>query len=143
ALGAGFFEEYLVRGYLFNLIQRFLKKYNNKLLITSIVTSIIFGLLHLFNLGSGTAEGVAQQVFYAFCIGLFFSLVKIITNSIHVGAILHFLFDLQFGIYEKISAQMSWSVVVLLFLPLAVISMILIKSLETTVNANQNLLLEV
>lgn len=113
------------------------------MLITSIVTSIIFGLLHLFNLRSGTVEGVAQQVFYAFCMGLFFSLVKIITNSIHIGAILHFLFDLQFGIYENTSTHMSWSVVVLLFLPLAVISIILIKSLEETVNANQNLLMEV
>ncbi|MBS0942097.1 CPBP family intramembrane metalloprotease [Leuconostoc mesenteroides] len=143
ALGAGFLEEYLVRGYLFNLTQRFLKKYNNKLLITSIVTSIIFGLLHLFNLGLDTTKGVAQQVFYAFCIGLFFSLVKIITNSIHIGAILHFLFDLQFGIYENTSTHMSWSVVILLFLPLAVISVILIKSLEATVNDNQNLLMEV
>lgn len=75
--------------------------------------------------------------------GLFFSLVKIITNSIHIGAILHFLFDLQFGIYENTSTHMSWSVVVLLFLPLAVISIILIKSLEATVNDNQNLLMEV
>ncbi|MEM0562574.1 hypothetical protein WMC37_06570 [Leuconostoc mesenteroides subsp. mesenteroides] len=36
------------------------------------MTSIIFGLLHLFNLGLDTTKGVAQQVFYAFCIGLFF-----------------------------------------------------------------------
>ena len=87
ALGAGFLEEYLVRGYLFNLTQRFLKKYNNKLLITSIVTSIIFGLLHLFNLGLDTTKGCSAS-FLCFVLVFFFSVN--ITNSIHIGAIYTF-----------------------------------------------------
>ncbi|WP_242651988.1 MULTISPECIES: CPBP family intramembrane glutamic endopeptidase [Leuconostoc] len=135
AMGAGFFEEYFVRGYLFNICQRILNKYGlekNRLTIISAVTSIIFGLIHLSNLSVDPAQAVYQQVFYATCIGLLFAAIRIVTNNIFIGAILHFLFDFQVDIY-KVSSPDTWSSIIIVFLPIAVISMILIKSLDRSV----------
>ncbi|MDA5663315.1 CPBP family intramembrane metalloprotease, partial [Staphylococcus aureus] len=90
ALSAGFFEEYLIRGYLFNLVQRILNKLHTThylLTVTSIITSILFGLLHFTNIGESSLTAIYQQVFYATCLGIFFSAIKIKTNTIYIGAI--------------------------------------------------------
>ncbi|WP_223317401.1 CPBP family intramembrane glutamic endopeptidase [Leuconostoc mesenteroides] len=138
ALGAGIFEEYFVRGYLFNLFQRILNKYNVKkyrLALISTITSLIFGMLHLTNLDGDSSKAVFQQVFYATCIGLIFSVTRITFNSIFVGAFLHFLFDLQVTIYQPLTAD-NWLNVIMLFLPIAVISILLIISIDHLLEKN-------
>lgn len=144
ALGAGFFEEYFVRGYLFNLFQRILKKFKwtkNNLTIVSVVTSMIFGFTHLVNLSVDPAKAVYQQVFYATCIGLFFALIRIVTNSIYVGAGLHVLFDLQVDIYQT-STPDIWLNIIIVYLPIALISIGIIRSLDNSVSKDNILILE-
>ncbi|MBS9339114.1 CPBP family intramembrane metalloprotease [Fructobacillus sp. M2-14] len=128
ALGAGVFEEYLVRGYFFNLFQRIFNRYDvkkHRLLYVSFVTSLLFGCLHFTNFGQGPNEAIFQQVFYATCFGLLFAAIRILSNTIWAGAILHFLFDLQDSINDDLVAD-SWGNVLLMFVPVAIIAVIVI-----------------
>ncbi len=137
ALSAGFFEEYLMRGYLFNLVQRILKRMRNTsytLTITSILTSCLFGLLHLGNMNEAGSEAVYQQIFYATCLGIFFAAIKIITNTIYVGAILHFIFDLQPTILDPVDVS-SWLAIIIIFLPIAIFSILFLLSIDRQHNS--------
>ncbi|MCO0832446.1 CPBP family intramembrane metalloprotease [Fructobacillus sp. W13] len=132
AIGAGFFEEYLMRGYFFNLFQRVWIRFGikkNRLLYTSLVTSLMFGLFHLTNLGQGPTEAIIQQAFYAACFGLFFATLRILTNTVWAGAILHFLFDLQDSLTEDLTAS-PWWLIILIFLPVAVASLVIIHQFD-------------
>ncbi|KRN78080.1 hypothetical protein IV67_GL000096 [Weissella minor] len=145
AVSAGIFEEYLTRGYLFNLAQRILNYYHithSPLLIASLFNSLIFGSLHLMNyiFGDQALMATLQQVFYATCVGLLFSALRIATNTIYIGAILHFLFDWQIGITQGISALMPWSNVVLVYLPIAILSVLFIMTVDRQVR-NQKMTL--
>lgn len=134
ALGAGFFEEYFVRGYLFNLTQRLLSHYNvqkNRLLIISVITSFAFGLLHLTNLDGTNTLATLQQVFYAGCLGMMFCVIRIITNRIWVAAIFHFLFDYSLFIINDMEAS-SWSEIITVFLIAFVLSVAILVSLDKT-----------
>ena len=138
ALGAGIFEEYFIRGYLFNLFQRIFNKYNLKkyrLILVSTITSLIFGILHLTNLDIDPSKAVFQQVFYATCLGFIFSATRIAFNSISVGAFLHFLLDLQVTVYQPLTVD-TWLNVITLFLPIAVISIMLIISMDRSLDKN-------
>lgn len=142
ALSAGFFEEYFVRGYLFDLSQRILNYFKIKkytLLITSIVTSILFGLIHLGNISEpgATLAAVHQQVFYAICLGIFFAALRLASNTIYLGAILHFIFDLQATISGPPVLE-SWYLIATLFVPVALLSLVFIYSIDT--HNNQNIL---
>ncbi|MBZ1519493.1 CPBP family intramembrane metalloprotease, partial [Leuconostoc mesenteroides] len=56
-------------------------------------------------------------------------------NSIFVGAFLHFLLDLQVTIYQPLTAD-NWLNVIMLFLPIAVISILLIISIDHLLEKN-------
>lgn len=146
ALSAGFAEEYFVRGYLFNLVQRILKKIRcgkYTLVTTSIITSLIFGSLHLFNLtGGAPAINVIQQVFYAVCFGFLFSSLRLITNTIFWGAILHFIFDFQMSISSGPGSS-SWEQIILVFSTIAILNLVIIMLLETYLKNKEITLLDV
>lgn len=138
ALGAGIFEEYFVRGYLFNLFQRILNKFNvqkYRLIMLSTITSLIFGVLHLTNLDGNPSSAVFQQVFYATCLGFIFSATRIAFNSIFIGAFLHFLLDFQIDVYQPLTVN-NWLNVIMLFLPIAIISFLLIISMDRSLAKN-------
>ncbi|MGQ2287777.1 CPBP family intramembrane glutamic endopeptidase [Leuconostoc suionicum] len=135
AIGAGFFEEYLVRGFLFNKVQFLLERFNvkkNNLVIISLLTSIFFGLVHLINISSNPTTAVYQQVFYTMCLGLFFSAIRIASNSVLIVAIMHSFFDLQVTVYQP-QQETNWFELILAFLPLAVISVTLILLIDKSI----------
>lgn len=147
AASAGIFEEYLTRGYLFNLAQRILDYYHithSPLLIASLFNSLIFGSLHLMNyiFGGQALMVTLQQVFYATCVGLLFSAFRIATNTIYIGSILHFLFDWQIGIIQGSSDLMPWSSVVLVYLPIAIISILFIMTVDRHVKNQKKTLIQ-
>lgn len=140
ALGAGFFEEYFFRGYLVNLTQRILNRFKiqrNRLIIISISTSLAFSALHLSNLSIyPSSSAVYQQVFYAFGSGLLFMIFRVLTNSILVVAVAHFLFDWQSTITGNLPVS-PWSDILLTFLPLIVIAIVWLVSVGKTIEQKQ------
>lgn len=140
ALGAGFFEEYLFRGYLVNLTQRILNRFkiqDNRLIIISISTSLAFSALHLSNLSVyPSSSAVYQQAFYAFVSGLLFMIFRVLTNSILVAAVAHFLFDWQSTITGNLPVS-PWSDILLTFLPLMVIAIVWLVSVGKTIERKQ------
>jgi len=62
--------------------------------LTVLVTSLLFGIWHLFNLLDGAAFGaVLLQVGYSFLIGAMLSTVRIRTENLWLCVFLHALFD--------------------------------------------------
>lgn len=144
AIGAGFFEEYFVRGYLFNLVQRILNHYqvkNYRLTIIALITSTVFCVLHLINLVSEPADAVSQQVFYTFVIGMVFVSIRIVSNQVWPVAIAHFLFDLQDGIVQQLEAG-SWGELLLTYLPALIIAIVLLFMLDQILKSQQSTVLK-
>ena len=91
ALSAGFGEEAMFRGLAVPIGMRYLRG-RNKILITALVTSVIFGLSHLGNIKGGNVIGVVQAV-AAIGSGLLYAAVFLRTGSIMVTVVTHFLID--------------------------------------------------
>ncbi|WEV54394.1 CPBP family intramembrane metalloprotease [Leuconostocaceae bacterium ESL0723] len=140
ALGAGFFEEYFVRGYLFNLTQRILNRYavqKYRMTTIAIVTSLVFGLIHLGNLGQGDASMVTyQQVFYATCIGMVFCAIRVVVNRIWVTAIAHFLFDFSLDLTSNTTEADSWLKIIGVFSIVLILSLFLLILIDRSIKQN-------
>ena len=91
ALSAGFGEEAMFRGLAVPIGMRYLRG-RNKILITALVTSIVFGLSHLGNARGGNGIGIVQAV-ASIGSGLFYAAVFLRTGSIMVTIIMHALYD--------------------------------------------------
>ncbi|MGL6198905.1 MAG: CPBP family intramembrane glutamic endopeptidase [Lachnospiraceae bacterium] len=88
ALFVGIMEELIFRGFLYRAIE---EKSNTKKAI--ILSSIIFGLYHLVNVGSMPIQYVLLQVVYAMAIGIVFAIVFFATESLVLCIITHALVD--------------------------------------------------
>ena len=94
AVCAGFCEEALFRGMLFNICANYLKKHRYIWLETALVTSILFGLMHSVNLlSSEPLPSVGTQVFYAFASGLMFAYLRLMSNHLWPAILAHAAFD--------------------------------------------------
>ena len=91
ALSAGFAEEAMFRGLAVPIGMRYLRG-RNKILITALVTSVVFGLSHLGNARGGNGIGIVQAV-ASIGSGLFYAAVFLRTGSIMVTIIMHALYD--------------------------------------------------
>lgn len=85
---------------------------------------LFLGLLHLSNLTFQSVDATMQQVFYALILGLALSFIRILTNGLWVGILLHSLIDFQPTIATGGSAATNWGSLLLIFLPLFVISLL-------------------
>lgn len=94
ALMVGFFEEILMRGALFNFFMNAFKHSKFCILLSSIISSIIFGLMHLVNLSGGSNLGYTlYQVVYATAMGFVFSMAYIKYQSLLVPIGMHAFID--------------------------------------------------
>lgn len=99
AFSGGILEEFIFRGLFFSLFQKIFVNFRWPLTFAGILSSLCFGLFHSINLLNGqTIEATLQQIFYATCIGLFFAVVRVSTNTLIWSALLHSLFDTQLSI---------------------------------------------
>ncbi|WP_420741428.1 type II CAAX prenyl endopeptidase Rce1 family protein [Limosilactobacillus fermentum] len=85
---------------------------------------VVHGLLHLSNLTFQSVDATMQQVFYALILGFALSFIRLLTNGLWVGILLHSLIDFQPTIATGGSAATNWGSLLLIFLPLFVISLL-------------------
>lgn len=130
ALSAGIFEESLVRGLFLSGLLDLTQRSKHSFLKVSVLSGILFGLLHLVNLQANPLQAVAQQVVYASIFGLLFAILRIISNSLWLPILVHSLFDFQPTITSGTVEANSWSLILLLCLPVLVISLVTLWFLD-------------
>ena len=146
----GFAEEFIFRGYLQPL---FIKKYisrDNGIFLGVLFPAIFFGVSHLLNLiVNDNVPQVISQSIYAIFIGFFFGITVLKTNKLIPIAITHglinffFLFgslpnlNINTDSYPQTDAELtlteqilSISVPLLIFLPLFIIGIILVRKIN-------------
>lgn len=137
ALSAGIFEEFLVRGLFFSGILNLFQNNSFKLLLTSLISSILFGLLHLINLIHNPVNAILQQVFYATILGLIFSIIRIVSNSLWLPVLIHALIDFQPTITSGTVDVNPWLTLIIIYSPLALFSIITLFSLDKNLNQQE------
>ncbi|MFC6253628.1 CPBP family intramembrane glutamic endopeptidase [Secundilactobacillus hailunensis] len=131
ALSAGIYEEILCRGLLFSFFLGIFKARKQPLLWTAIASSLVFGLLHLMNLvGGQSLQTTLQQVFYAFVIGMMFSAIRISTNGLWVGILIHSLIDFDPSIATPMTGNGNWAVDLIVFIPLLMIAVLYLVNVD-------------
>ena len=99
-LGVGVFEEALFRGIIFALLADLFPKNKKGFLLTYVVSSVVFGLVHIFN---GFSVGVLLQMGYSILTGGLFAFCLIKTKNILCAAFVHGLYNfcgLLFGVFD-------------------------------------------
>ena len=93
-LGVGLFEECIFRGIIFAVLASQFSKDKHGFIQTYVVSSLIFGAAHLFNIfGGGNPVGVIMQVGYTFLTGGLFGFCLIKTKNIFCCAFIHALYN--------------------------------------------------
>lgn len=93
-LSIGMFEEFVFRGVLFSVIAGYFTKDKKGLVKTFVVSSVIFGLSHLFNLFAGGGVGATiMQVGYTTLTGGLFAFVLIKTKNLLCCGFVHALYN--------------------------------------------------
>jgi membrane protease YdiL (CAAX protease family) len=98
----GVVEELVFRGTVFPLFIKSFKKANRPIIISAVLSSLMFGLIHFVNIFSQPENliGITSQVFFATSIGVFFCGLMIRTENILIPCIVHALINFSFGAGE-------------------------------------------
>lgn len=93
-LSIGLMEELFFRGLIFPFILEKLQDRKHGILVSVVLSGLIFGLWHLTNLftGAGVAETL-MQVVYTFLMGCMWSIAILKTDNMWLGVFTHTLFD--------------------------------------------------
>lgn len=89
----GFFEEVLFRGILFSLIASLFQPTKKGFLLTYVVSSVAFGLVHLLNVFTGGGGAAVLQAGYSILTGGLFAFVLIKTKNILFPAMIHAVYN--------------------------------------------------
>lgn len=90
----GIFEECVFRGALFMILLEKKRSTTKEIFWTTVVSSTIFGAVHLLNLLGGAGVGpTIMQIGYSFLIGGMCSIVLLKTKNVWLCALLHGIFD--------------------------------------------------
>ncbi len=110
-LAIALFEEAAFRGVIFPLLAK--KRCHTKggLFVGVLLTSAIFGLIHLLNLAQGGGVGaVLRQIGYSFLIGAMCSVVLIKTHNLWLCVLLHAMFDFGGKLIDTLGDGRIWNV---------------------------------
>ncbi len=111
-LAVGIMEEVIFRGLIFPLFMYKFKRTKKGLFRTIIVSSAVFGLMHLLNIIGGVAPFVIVQVVYSFLIGAMCALVLLFTGNIIFPILVHAVFDLGGLLYDfEFAVGKQWTAV--------------------------------
>ena len=94
SFSVGFFEEIIFRGMILMLLLGKLQNKSHGVLKAIIISSLIFGFVHLFNIIQGASYGNTMlQIGYSFLMGLLFAVLYLRTKNIWLIMILHALYN--------------------------------------------------
>ena len=109
-LAISLFEEAAFRGVIFPMLAERRCKTKQGLFISILLTSAVFGLLHIVNLAQGAGIGaVVRQIGYSFLIGAMCSVVLIKTHNIWLCVLLHAVFDFGGKLIDTLGAGKIWT----------------------------------
>ena len=109
-LAISLFEEAAFRGVIFPMLAEKRCKTKRGLLVSILLTSAVFGLLHLVNLAQGAGIGpVVRQIGYSFLIGAMCSVVLIKTHNLWLCVLLHAVFDFGGKLIDTLGAGKIWT----------------------------------
>ncbi|MDD4323546.1 MAG: type II CAAX endopeptidase family protein [Eubacteriales bacterium] len=92
-IGVAVVEELYIRGLLLNLIERLFSKSKHNTLIAIVLSSVIFGLGHIFGVIGQPILVIVSKVTWTIGMGLFFGMIYKKTNNLWLPIILHFLIN--------------------------------------------------
>jgi membrane protease YdiL (CAAX protease family) len=106
----GFFEEAAFRGCVFSLILDHKKPDRWSVLKASVISSAVFGIVHIVNLFAGASLGsVILQIGYSFLIGALCSVVLVKTSNIWCCVILHAVYNFAGGVLSEFGSGRIWT----------------------------------
>lgn len=112
ALAAGVCEEFLFRNLFFNFFIGVYRKQKYILFWATLTSSFIFALMHLVNLYHQSWHTTAEQICLVFSIGIIFCVFHILSNTMWLPVLLHFLFDFSPMMKNGVSHGQSWLVII-------------------------------
>lgn len=93
-LSVGFFEEIIFRGIILILLIKRLEHLQNGVFLSIVLSSVLFGLTHIFNIYSGAGIGdTILQMGYSFLVGMMWAVMYLKTGNIWLTMILHATFN--------------------------------------------------
>ncbi|MDN5199803.1 CPBP family intramembrane metalloprotease [Fulvivirgaceae bacterium BMA10] len=142
SLSIGFFEECAIRGLMQARLIKYFTDKKNGILISVIVSSVIFGLLHLI-VRNGSICAEIGQVGAAICLGVMFGALLLRTNKLYPIAIIHGLIDF-FSSFEDLEgpdqnleaqvveqgSQTGELMVILVLMPFLIFGLIQMKKIK-------------
>lgn len=92
-------EELTFRAIVLPLILKIRSKKKRLLLVSVVMSSMLFGVLHFLNLfrEPGNFSGITSQVIFATCIGVYLGALFLRTRHIIFPVMIHFLINVAFG----------------------------------------------
>ncbi len=134
-LGTGLFEELVFRGYILMVLLEKRKGSVKRLFESVILSSALFGLIHLVNLFAGADPlSTLLQVGYSFLVGGMCAIVLIKTGSIWYSVLLHAIYNFAGGVIPRFGGGTIWDVptVILTALLSVAVAIYLIVALAKT-----------
>lgn len=92
-IGVAIVEELYVRGLLLNLFEKLCCKRKNNTIIAIILSSVIFGLGHIFGVLGQPILIIITKVIWTITMGMYFGIIYKKTNNLWLPIILHFIID--------------------------------------------------
>lgn len=92
-VGVAIIEELYVRGLLLNLLEKLFSKSKNSTLTAVTVSSVIFGVGHIFGALNQSLLVIVSKVVWTVGMGMFFGMVYKKTNNLWLPIIIHFLIN--------------------------------------------------
>lgn len=92
-VGVAIIEELYVRGLLLNFIEKMFAESKNSALIAVILSSVIFGVGHIFGVLNQSLLVIVSRVVWTVGMGMFFGMVYKKTSNLWLPVIIHFLIN--------------------------------------------------
>ncbi len=109
-LAIALFEEAAFRGFIFPMLAERRYRKRHGLLVSILLTSAVFALVHAVNLLQGGGVGaVLRQIGYSFLIGAMCSVVLIKTHNLWLCVLLHAVFDFGGKLIETMGTGQIWN----------------------------------
>ena len=130
-IGVAIIEELYIRGLLLNFIEKLFVKRKNKTIIAIVLSSVIFGLGHIFGILNQPVLVIISKFIWTIGMGMYFGTIYKKTNNLRLPIILHFFINVCALPYcfSSISGYANLTLYIILptYLLLGIYSMNIIK----------------